>query len=101
MCEVQLPDFQFLYDQQLESIKHFRNEVMIHENIYLYQTHSSAVQIDLKKFALEVQRPVYGNFINQIISAEKVVRMRNIGLMEDFDEIIKSLREYIHALKVQ
>jgi hypothetical protein len=99
--EAKLPDFQYLYDQQLETIKYFRNEQMIHSNEYLYHTNASMVRIDLKKFAQEVQLPIYGNFINQIITAEVVVRDKNIKLREDFDSIIKTLRAYIEVLKTQ
>jgi len=97
--ENQLPSFKYLYDQQLETVKHFRNEIMIHSNIYLYHTNSSTVSIDLKKFAHEVQHPTYGNLINQIITTEKAVRGINMKLKEDFDSIIRTLRDYIEVLK--
>jgi hypothetical protein len=97
--EAKLPDFKYLYDQQLETAKYFRNQIMINSNIYLYHTSSSTVSIDLKRFALEVQRPVYGNFINQIINTERVIRKRNIKLTEKFDSVIKTLHDYIEVLK--
>lgn len=97
--EAKLPDFEYLYSQQLETAKHFRNETMINSSIYLYQTNSSTVQIDLKKFAMEIQRPHYGNFINQIISAENVVRDKNIKLTKAFDSLITILQDYIEILK--
>jgi hypothetical protein len=57
------------------------------------------VSIDLKKFAHEVQQPIYGNLINQIFTAEKIIRSRNIKITKDFDSIIGSLRDYIEVLK--
>jgi len=97
--ESKLPDLQHLYDQQNETAKYFRNEVMIHSNSYLYHKNASKVNIDLEKFAHEVQQPIYGNLINQIFTAEKVVRSRNIKIAEDLDSIIKTLRDYIEVLK--
>lgn len=97
--ESKLPDLQHLYDQQNETAKYFRNEIMIHSNTYLYHKNASTVSIDLEKFAHEVQQPIYGNLINQIFTAEKVVRSRNIKITEDLDSIIKTLRDYIKILK--
>ncbi len=97
--ESKLPDLQHLYDQQNETAKYFRNEVMIHSNTYLYHKNASTVSIDLEKFAHEVQQPIYGNLINQIFTAEKLVRSRNIKITEDLDSIIKTLRDYIEVLK--
>jgi hypothetical protein len=101
MYEDALPNLQYVYEQQLETAKYFRNEFMLHSNIYLYKTNSSIVSIDFKKFGQEVQRPVYGNFINQIIGAEEGVRNVNISLTEHIDSIIKTLDEYIKVLKTQ
>ncbi len=97
--ESKLPDLQHLYDQQNETAKYFRNEIMIHSNNYLYHKNASTVSIDLKHFAHEVQKPVYGNLINQFFNTEKVIRNRNIKTSNDFDSIIKSLRDYIEILK--
>jgi hypothetical protein len=97
--ESKLPDLQHLYDQQNETAKYFRNETMIHSNTYLYHKNASTVSIDLKKFAHEVQQPIYGNLINQIFTAEKIIRSRNIKITKDFDSIIGSLRDYIEVLK--
>ena len=72
---------------------------MIHSNSYLYHKNASTVIIDLEKFAHEVQQPIYGNLINQIFTAEKVVRSRNIKITEDLDSIIKTLRDYIEVLR--
>lgn len=97
--ESKLPDLQHLYDQQNETAKYFRNEIMIHSKIYLYQKNTSTVSIDLKQFAHEVQQPIYGNLINQFFTAEKVIRSRNIIITNEFDLIIRSLRDYIKVLK--
>jgi nitrogen fixation-related uncharacterized protein len=97
--ESKLPDLQHLYDQQNETAKYFRNEIMIHSSTYLYHKNASTVSIDLKMFAHEVQQPIYGNLINQILSAEKVIRSRNIKITEDLDSIIRTLRDYIELLK--
>jgi hypothetical protein len=97
--EKRLPDLQHLYGQQNETAKHFRNEIMIHSDTYLYHKHASTVSIDLKKFANEVQQPIYGNLINQFFNAENLIRSRNIKITNDFDSIIRSLRDYIEVLK--
>lgn len=97
--EFKLPDLQHLYEQQNETAKYFRNEIMIHSNTYLYHKNASTVSIDLKMFAHEVQQPIYGNLINQFFTAEKIIRSRNINIAEDLDLIIGSLRDYIEVLK--
>lgn len=97
--ENKLPDLQHLYEQQNETAEYFRNEVMIHSNTYLYQKHASTVSIDLQKFAREVQQPIYGNLINQVFTAENLIRNRNIRITNDFDSIIRSLRDYLEVLK--
>lgn len=95
--EAKLPDFQFLYNLQLETAKSFRNETMIPSEVYFYHTNSA--DVDWAKFAKEIQRPAYGNVINQMIAAEKVVRGRNVRLTEEFAEVIKLLQRYISQLK--
>jgi hypothetical protein len=97
--EFKLPDLQHLYDQQNETAKYFRNEIMIHSNNYLYHINASTMSIDLKKFAHEVKQPIYGNMINQMFTAEKVIRSKNINIAEDLDSIIGALRDYIKVLK--
>lgn len=97
--ENKLPDLQHLYEQQNETAKDFRNQSMIHSNTYLYDKNATTVIIDLEKFAHEVQQPSYGNLINQFFTAEKVIRNRNIKLTEDFDSIIRILRDYHKLLK--
>lgn len=97
--EARLPDFQYLYNQQLETVKHFRNEVMINADNYLYQTNSSKVNIDLKRFAQEVQQSNYGNLISQIIITENLIRSRNIKLTETYDSVIEVLSEFIKVLE--
>lgn len=97
--ESKLPDLQHLYEQQNETAKYFRNEIMIHSNTYLYHKHEPTVSIDLKKFANEVQQPTYGNLINQFFNAEKLIRSRNIKTSNEFDSIIRSLRDYIKVLQ--
>ncbi|MCU0384287.1 MAG: hypothetical protein MUF68_09510 [Cyclobacteriaceae bacterium] len=97
--ESKLPDLQHLYEQQNETAKHFRNEILIHSNTYLYHSNTQALSIDLEKFALEIQRPIYGNLINQFFTAEMVIRNRNMKITNDFDLVIKSLKNYIEVLK--
>lgn len=97
--ENKLPDLQHLYEQQNETAKHFRNEIMIRSDTYLYHQHAATVRIDLTKFAHEVQQPIYGNLINQFFTAENVIRSRNIRITNDFDSIIRSLGDYIEVLK--
>jgi hypothetical protein len=97
--ENKLPDLQHLYEQQNETANYFRNEIMIQSNNYLYQTNTSELKIDLNKFALEVQQPIYGNLINQFFTAERVIQNRNIKITSDFDIIIQSLQNYIEKLK--
>jgi hypothetical protein len=97
--ESKLPDLQHLYEQQNETAKYFRNEILIQSSTYLYHTDTTTLNIDLKKFAVEVQKPIYGNLINQFFTAEKVIRNRNIKIASDFDAIIQSLHNYIKALK--
>jgi hypothetical protein len=97
--ENKLPDLQHLYEQQNETAEHFRNDILMHAKTYLYYKQTPTLNIDLEKFAVEVQQPVYGNLINQFFTAEMVIRNRNIKITEDFDLIIKSLKNYIEVLK--
>lgn len=97
--ESKLPDLQHLYEQQNETANYFRNQIMIQSKTYLYHKQASTISIDLKKFAHEVQQPVYGNLINQFFTAEQIIRKSNIKITNDFESLIRSLHEYIGVLK--
>lgn len=99
--ENSLPDFQYLYEQQLETVRYFRNESISKSTSYAYNLHSADVQVDLSKFTQDLQQPMYGNLINQIITVEQQVRIRNIKLTEKFDAIIRKLESYILIMRTQ
>lgn len=97
--ESKLPDLQHLYEQQNETANYFRNQIMIQSKTYLYHKQASTISIDLKKFAHEVQQPVYGNLINQFFTAEQIIQKSNIKITNDFESVIRSLRDFIEVLK--
>lgn len=72
---------------------------MIQSKTYLYHKQASTISIDLKKFAHEVQQPVYGNLINQFFTAEQIIQKSNIKITNDFESVIRSLRDFIEVLK--
>jgi uncharacterized protein YjiS (DUF1127 family) len=99
LYRIHMPFFQLLYDHQQKAITNFQNNVMAPSQSYLYQNDPSQVQIDLNTFAKEIQLPVYGNFINQVILTEKEVYKLN---RQTFDLCTKAqsiLREYIEQHK--
>jgi hypothetical protein len=98
LYQVRLPLFQLLYDQQQENITHFRNNTVVTAVVYLYHQEAS-IRPDFKRLAQEVQRPVYGNFINQIILVEKEVYKLNESSFESLTALENSLRKYIGALE--
>ena len=95
----QLPYFKLVYDQQQENITHFRNIIMIPANTYLYQKDTSHIRLDLQKFGQEIQRPVYGNFINQIIILEKTVYRINEEIFGSLTALEGNLRKYLKDMK--
>lgn len=97
--QVKLPFFQLVYDQQKESIAHFRNNTIIPANAYLYSNEASHISLDLQKFTHEMQRPVYGNFINQVIVLEKTVYKVNENAFEALTALEDNLCKYIMELK--
>ncbi len=98
LYQVRLPFFQLLYNQQQENITHFRNNVVVPANTYLYHAHSP-LQPDMKKFEAEIQRPVYGNFINQIILMEQQVYKINEEASEVLVRLEESLNKYLTVLR--
>lgn len=99
--QTRLRYFQFLYNQQQESITHFRNNILVPANTYLFHQGSSSAEVDLKKLAIEMQRPIYGNFINQIISTENVIYKRNLTTTKSVERLIEVLLNYLNALETE
>lgn len=99
LYQARLPFFQLLYNQQRENITHFRNNTVMPAQNYLYHSDPIQLQPDLQRLAQEVQRPVYGNFINQIIIMEKEVYKLNEGASEPLTGLENDLRKYINELK--
>lgn len=100
LYQVELPLFQLVYDQQQENITHFRNNTMVPATTYLYEDKDgSPVRLHFQKFAQEVQRPVYGNFINQTIVLEKKVYQINESISGSLAALEASLRKYLKELK--
>ncbi|HNV29800.1 MAG TPA: hypothetical protein PKJ83_11725 [Cyclobacteriaceae bacterium] len=96
---VNLPLFQLLYNQQQENILNFRNTTMLTANSYLYTTEISTINPDLKLLAEEIQRPAYGNFINQVIITEREVYKLNEDIFKSLTEAERSLRDYVDMFK--
>lgn len=96
---VKLPIFELLYNQQQENILNFRNTTMVNSNSYLYTAEISKINPDLKQLAEEILRPVYGNFINQVIITEKEVLKFNEKIFESLTELENSLLDYIDSSK--
>lgn len=92
----QLPLFQLLYNQQQESITNFRNTIMIPTSAYFSQKEVSSITLDVDLLAKEIQRPVYGNFINQIILTEKEVYKMNEETFTSLTALEGSLQSYIN-----
>lgn len=99
LYRVQLPFFQLLYNQQQENIANFRNHTLMPANAYLYRTGASPISPDLAMLAKEIQRPVYGNFINQIIITEKKVYEMNEDAFDAITDLQGSLRNYINEVE--
>lgn len=92
----QLPLFQLLYDQQQESITNFRNTIMIPTSTYFSEKEGSLINLDADLLAKEIQHPVYGNFINQIILTEKEVYAMNEDIYNSLTTLEGSLQNYIN-----
>ncbi len=99
LYQVRLPLFQLLYTLQQENITHFRNNTVVPAADYLYRTDVAGPGIDLRKLAAEIDRPVYGNFINQIILMEKEVYQLNEEASKSLNGLESSLRMYIRVLE--
>jgi len=99
LYRVELPLFQLLYDQQQENINNFRNLTMVPSNAYLYNTNASPLGPDLKVLANEIKRPVYGNFINQVILTEEQVYKLNKETITTLSTLENNLTTYINKLK--
>lgn len=94
----ELPFFQLLYDQQEDNITNFRNNTMAHASTYLYLTDISNINPDLNILAKEIQQPVYGNFINQVIITEKKVYKMNKDTFDMLTKLQDNLRKYVDRL---
>lgn len=99
LYQVRLPFFQLLYNLQQENITHFRNNTVVPAGVYLYRPDLPESSLDLQKLAGEINRPVYGNFINQVILMEKEVYKLNEDASRSLTKLQGSLRNYIRALK--
>jgi hypothetical protein len=92
---VDLPFFQLMYDQQQQNITNFRDNMLVNTDVYLYQKDSPQVSLDPTTFRNELQRPLYGNFINQVIITEKEVYKVNSGTYKALTKVQTNLRNYI------
>lgn len=99
LYRVQLPFFQLLYEQQQENITNFRNTTITGMTTDLYTKQISEINPDLNVLSKEILRPVYGNFINQVISTEKSVYKMNEEAFNTLMLLEKSLRDYIEENK--
>ena len=99
LYHVELLYFDLLYDQQHENISHFRNTILVPSQVGLYDEKTSQLQIDFAKFAGEVQRPEYGNFILETRTLEKSVYNINERATSALVKLINSLHGYRNALK--
>lgn len=99
LYQVRLPFFQLLYNQQGENVTHFRNNVVVTSGADLYHQDATQLRPDLKKLAQELQRPAYGNFINQVIILEREVYALNESNTKYLTVLEKSLLNYITELK--
>lgn len=92
---MKLPLFQLLYNQQQENITNFRNSIMTLTDTDLYTNQASQINPDLKVLANEVRRPIYGNFITQVIATEKEVYKMNEEASRNVTILEKSLKTYV------
>lgn len=99
LYRVQLPFFQLLYNQQQENIINFRNSSMVPESSYFYTSEASQLIPDLTAIAKELQKPAYGNFINQVIITEKEVYRLNEDAYNTLVTLENSLIEYVNNSK--
>ncbi|HCW09089.1 MAG TPA: hypothetical protein DGG95_17160 [Cytophagales bacterium] len=93
--------FELLYDQQRQSITQFRNTALLQSNTSLPAEKVSGLELDLNKFALEVQKPGCGNFILQIKNMEKTVYRINERSSRELTNLITSLTKYREALQAE
>jgi len=98
LYQVRLPLFELLYNEQRQNIAHFRNNTVVPAGDF-YHDDVTDIHPDLKKLAQEIEHPVYGNFINQVILLEKEVYKLNESDFVSLIELEASLRSYIEALK--
>lgn len=98
LYQVRLPLFELLYNEQRQNIAHFRNNTVVPAGDF-YHDDVTDIHPDLKKLAQEIEHPVYGNFINQVILLEKEVYKLNESDFVSLIELEASLRSYIVALK--
>jgi len=99
LYRIELPFFKLLYEQQQENIINFRNASVVPVNAYLYSTDAAQISPDLTLLAREIQRPAYGNFINQVIITEKEVYKLNEAAFNTLKELEKSLLEFVEKNK--
>jgi len=95
LYRIQLPFFQLLYEQQQENITNFRNTTVTLMNSDLYNNQDADFKPDMQVLANEVLRPVYGNFINQVITTEKSVYKLNEESFKTLLALESSLKEYV------
>lgn len=95
LYRIQLPFFQLLYDQQQENITNFRNTTVTLMNTDLYSSQDADIKPDMQVLANEILRPVYGNFINQVIATEKSVYKLNEDSFKTLLELESSLKDYV------
>jgi hypothetical protein len=72
---------------------------MVPGKIYLYRTDASSIRIDFNLLAKEVNQPVYGNFINQIILTEQKVYQLNEEAFVTLNRLQGSLQNYINKVE--
>jgi len=98
LYRVELPFFELLYDEQEKNLTYFSHTIMVPSSVYLY-TASDTLQLDAKLFAREIQQPVYGNFVTQLMLMEKEVLKLNRKTVLTLDELEIGLKAYLAELK--
>lgn len=97
----QLPQFQLLYDQQHENVASLKNSIITSSDFYLYTSDLSQIEPNLQLLAKEIQKPMHGNFVNQIILTEKTVYQVNEKAFAAILKLERDLQEYVRAHKNQ
>jgi hypothetical protein len=94
---VKLPFFQLLYNEQHTLIQSFRNTTMITDETDLFISGSSKKHPDWALLRRQIQRPIYGNFIAQVVTTEREVYKLNESIYLSLMQLEHSLNHYINT----